>query len=176
MRYVALLPFAILIATGLGCGSARPGEVHEVVPELALEGVRFRVWRGPELRVEGEAKTATLRRDSTELVARDVLAVLPRAGSPIRITAPVGQGVLQAQTFEARGGVLVERGTDVARTETARYEPLPRGGAVVRGDQPVELTGRGYRLHGTGFTLDPESGDLDLSGPTRLVAGLPEAR
>jgi lipopolysaccharide export system protein LptC len=147
-----------------------------VVPELALEGVRFRVWRGAELRVQGEARTATLRRDSSELVARDVLAVLPRPDAPIRITAPVGQGVLQLQTFEAHGGVVVQRGRDVARTETARYEPLATGGAVVRGDQPVELVGRGYRMDGTGFSLDPDTGDLQMWGPTRLVAGLPEAR
>ncbi len=176
MRYVALLPFAFLMAAGSGCGLARSGEVHEVVPELELEGVRFRVWRGSELRVEGEAKTATLRRDSTELVARDVIAVLPRAEAPVRITAPVGQGVLRDETFVARGGVVVERGADVARTETARYEPLPGGGATVRGDQPVELTGPAYRLRGTGFTMDPETGDIELTGPTRLVAGQKEAR
>jgi lipopolysaccharide export system protein LptC len=176
MRYVAFLPIAFLIAVGPACGRARPGEVHEVVPELALEGVRFRVWRGAELRVEGQAKSATLRRDSSELVARDVLAVLPRAEVPVRITAPIGTGVLQAQAFEARGGVVVERGADVARTESARYAPLPAGGAIVRGEEPVELDGRGYRMRGTGFTLDPATGDLDLTGTTRLVAGLPEAR
>jgi lipopolysaccharide export system protein LptC len=176
MRCADLLLSAFLIAAASGCGPARPTEVHEVVPELTLEGVRFRVWRGAELRVEGEAKAATLRRDSTELVARDVRAVLPRDAAPVRITASTGQGVLQAQTFAATGGVVLERGADVARTDRARYEPLPAGGAIVRGDAPVGVEGRGYRMQGTGFTLDPATGDVHLSGPTRLVAGLPEDR
>ncbi|WP_242395036.1 LptA/OstA family protein [Anaeromyxobacter oryzisoli] len=101
--------------------------------------------------------------------------VLPKAETPVRITAPFGSGILQAQTFEAHGGVVVERALDVGRTERARYEPLGRDRGIVRGDDPVEITGRGYRVRGTGFTLDPDTGDLDLIGPTRLVAGVREA-
>jgi lipopolysaccharide export system protein LptC len=148
--------------------------VESVAPELKLEGVRFRVWRGADLRVQGEAVQVTLRRDSTEVAAHDISAFLPRA-EPVHLTAREGTGVLQAQAFEAHGGVTMTRGQDVARTDHARYEPLPDGGATVKGDAPVQLDGPAYRLTGQGFTLDPETGDLQLGGPSRLTAR-PEAK
>lgn len=155
------------------CGPERTGEVEKVGPELKLEGVTFRVWRGAELRVQGEAAQATLRRDSTELLAQDVMATLPRP-HPVHLAAREGAGVLETQIFEARGGVRLTRDRDVVTTERARYEPLPAGGARVTGDAPVEVDGPAYRLVGQGFTLDPETGDLRLGGPSRLTAR-PEA-
>ena len=171
----ALLAGAIGIGVLPGCGPVKPVEAREVVPELKLEEVRFRVWRGADLRVEGEARQASLRRASTELQATDVLAILPRGAEPVRIRAPRGQGVLSSRIFTAEGGVTVEHGTDVARTPSARYEPVGDGSRVT-GEEALVLEGRGYRLQGTGFVLDPATGELDVRGHPRLVAGLPEAR
>ncbi len=175
MRAGALLVGALGVGVLSGCGPVKPVEAREVVPELKLEEVRFRVWRGADLRVEGEAQRTSLRRDSTELQAQDLLAVLPQKGEPVTIRAPRGQGVLSSRVYSADGGVTVERGTDVARTPSARYEPVGDGGRVA-GDEPLVLEGRGYRLEGTGFLLDPATGELDVRGQPRFLAGLPEAR
>lgn len=170
MRTAAGLAAALALGLGTGCQPAQPVEARDVVPELMLEGVRFRVWRGADLRVEGEARTATLERDSTLLRARDVVAVLPRGGDPVRIAAPEGSGVLSAHTFEAHGGVTVRHRDDVARTPSARYTPEGEGG-MVRGDQALTVDGRGYRLEGTGFVLDAGTGELTLGGSPRLTGG-----
>jgi lipopolysaccharide export system protein LptC len=148
-----------------------------LAPELKLEGVRFRVYRDDELRASGDAAIVTFRRDSSQLAAREVVAVLPRSPEPVRITAPAATGVASAREFEATGGVTVSRGDDVARTDRARYVPSRDGGAgLVTGDRPVVVEGKGYRLEGTGFTLDPARGDITVRGGARLVAGERGAR
>lgn len=171
---VALLVGALCVEVLPGCRPAEHGEVHEVVPELKLEQVKFRVWRGADLRVEGEARVARLRRDTTRLEADDLVAVLPRAAGQVEIRAPHGSGLLSSRVFSADGGVTVERGTDVARTPSARYEAAGEG--IVSGDEELTVDGRGYRLQGTGFTFYPASGDLVVRGKPRLVAGLGESR
>lgn len=177
MRPAAWLVVAVSIVPALGCRPNGHQETTEVVPELKLEGVRFRVYRGDRLRVFGEAAVATLRRDSTDVTARDLVANLPRANAtPVRITAPAGEGRLSDHTFTASGGVTVIRDDDVARTARARYEPDGRGGDIVRGDDPVRVDGKGYRLEGVGFTLDPATGELAMRHGAKLVAGLGEAR
>jgi lipopolysaccharide export system protein LptC len=141
-----------------------------VLPELKLQGVRFRVYRGSELRAFGKAERVSLRRDSSEIRAGDLEAVLPRSTPAARITAPEGQGFLSSRVFSASGGVTVTRGDDVARTERARYVPGPDGGRVL-GDDPIVVEGPSYRLAGTGFTLDPADGAIVIGGGARLVAG-----
>ena len=121
------------------------------------------------------AETAALRRDSSVLRARNVEATLPHAADPVRITAPTGEGSLRDRVFQASGGLVVAHGEDVARTESARFLPEGRAG-IVRGEDPVTVTGRGYRLTGTGFTLDPEAGTIQVRGKASLVAGLAEGR
>lgn len=143
------------------------------MPELRLEGVRFRLFRGAELRADGTASSLTYQRDSTAVKAADVRLNLHERRDAVVLTAPAGEGIVSARTFEAGGGLIVVRGTDTARTESARFDPtLGEDGQVV-GDRPVELSGRGYRLRGNGFTLDPTVGDIALRGGTRLVTGLP---
>jgi lipopolysaccharide export system protein LptC len=166
------------MAAAPGCSPAKPAEGRGVVPELKLEGVRFRVYRADALGAFGDAATVSFRRDSTDLTARDVLATLPRGGpAPVRIAAPTAAGVASARVFTATGGVTVSRGDDVARTERARYEPSPgRGGGVVIGDRPVVVQGSGYRLEGAGFTLDPARGEIAVRGGARLVTGERGAR
>ncbi len=175
-RTVASLALAASFVSAPGCLPAKPVEGQGLVPELKLEEVRFRVYRGDDLRAFGDAQTATFRRDSTELTARDVAAVLPRSPEPVRITAPEASGVASARVFTATGGVTATRGDDVARTERARYTPSPGGGGLVTGDRPVVVEGKGYRLEGDGFTLDPALGVITVRGGARLVAGERGAR
>lgn len=160
----------LLTVAAPGCRPARPGESQEVLPELKLEGVRFRVHRGDSLRLAGEAATVAFRRDSTELTASGLSARLPSAGGEVEIAAPEGRGIVSERTYVARGGVRVSRGTDLVRTESARWEPSGRGGTLTGGD-PVVVEGRGYRLEGTGFALDPAASEIRIRGDARLVAG-----
>ena len=102
-RRTAALLTAIAASVLPGCGPAKPVEAGEVVPELKLEDVQFRVWRGADLRVHGQARVATLRRDSTELRATDLVAVQPREDGPVVIRAPRGQGILRTRVFTAEG-------------------------------------------------------------------------
>ncbi len=176
-RTAGSLTLAVSFLAAAGCRPPKPVEGQGLVPELKLEGVRFRVYRDDELRAFGDAAVVTFRRDSTELAARDVVAVLPRSPEPVRITAPAADGIASDRAFEATGGVTLTRGGDTARTERARYVPSRDGGAgLVTGDRPVVVEGKGYRLEGTGFTLDPARGDITVRGGARLVAGERGAR
>jgi lipopolysaccharide export system protein LptC len=166
----ALLLALVVSLAAPGCRPAQPVGSQPVTPELKLEGVQFRVYRGSELRAVGKAARVSLRRDSTELKAADLEATLPVSAPPVRITAPAGEGVLASRAFAASGGVVVTRGDDVARTERARYEP-GQGGGLVKGDDPIVVEGRSYRLAGTGFTLTPADGEISIGGGARLVAG-----
>ncbi len=107
MRMAASVLAVVCASAAPGCRPAGPTEAREVVPELKLEGVRFRVYRGDELRAFGEAAAASFRRDSTPLTARDVVATLPRDPAPVRITAPEASGIASRREFAATGGVTV---------------------------------------------------------------------
>jgi len=169
MRATAPILAAITALAGAGCG--RPAQPPGALPpELRLEGVAFRFYRSDALHAFGVAEAAALRRDSEVLRARNVVATLPHGGEPVRITAPVGEGSLRDRTFEASGGLVVARGADVARTASARFEPDETSGLVL-GDDPVTVSGRDYRLTGTGFTLDPGAGTIVVRGGARLVTG-----
>jgi lipopolysaccharide export system protein LptC len=171
-RTAALLALVVSSVAAAGCRPAKPAEGQGLVPELKLDGVHFRVYRDDALAAFGEAAAVSFRRDSTDLAARDVETTLPRGPAPVRIEAPAASGVASARAFEANGGIAVSRGADVARTERARYAPAPGGGSgLVTGDRPVVVEGKGYRLEGAGFTLDPARGEIAVSGGARLVAG-----
>jgi hypothetical protein len=173
---------ATIIAAALagpGCRGPKRGEAQEVTPELQLTGVRFRVYRGDTLRASGEAARVSMTRDSTELLASGLSAALPpesqSGGEPVLVTAPRGHGIARERKFSAYGGVTVARGEDVARTESARFEPTPAGG-VVRSETPVVVEGEGYRLSGPGFELDPKQGTIVIRGGATLDAARAGAR
>lgn len=169
---VTLVAIAALSVAGPGCRGSPREEAQEVTPELQLTGVRFRIFGGGSLRASGEAERVTLRRDSTEVSASGLSALLPGEGQdPVRITAVQGQGAIRGRSFSASGGVTVARGDDVVRTDSARYEPFP-GRGVVRGETPVAVQGKGYQLSGPGFELDPAARQITIRGGARLEAGL----
>lgn len=170
VRVVAASFLCLATVAAPGCRPARPGESQEVLPELKLEGVRFRVHRGETLRLAGEAESVTFRRDSTELLASGLSARVPSPGGVVEIAAPEGRGIVSERSYFATGGVRVSRGTDLVTTASARWEPSGRGGRLT-GDDPVVVEGRGYRLEGTGFSLDPATSEIVIRGDARLVAG-----
>jgi hypothetical protein len=167
---------AVWAAALTGCSQPRTAEERQDVPELQLEGVRFRLFRGDALRADGTASSVTYQRDSTVVGAVDLAIRLHERRDVVLLTAPAGDGVVSARTFRAGGGLRAVRGSDTAVTEAARFDPAAGEDGQVIGDLPVELAGRGYRLRGNGFTLDPAVGQIALRGGTRLVAGLPGGR
>jgi hypothetical protein len=135
---------------------------------LRLEAVEFRAYRQADLSAAGTASAALYRRSSGEVEAAGARVTLPGRGTPdLTIAAPVLLGELPARTWLARGGVVLERGDATARTASARYSGAD---GKVRGDEPVEVTGPGYRLAGPSFVADPATGDVEIRGGVRLVA------
>jgi hypothetical protein len=134
-----------------------------------METVQFRAWRGPDLAASGTADRAVYRRSSGDVEASGVHVTVPRPGMPdLVVSAPALTGDLGARTWAAGGGVVLTRGDSTARTPTARWAEAD---GMVRGDDPVEVTGPAYRLAGPAFTADPRSGDVEIRGGVRLVAG-----
>jgi lipopolysaccharide export system protein LptC len=164
MRVATCLALGLILA-GAGCRQAPQPEAKALAPELNLERVRFRVWRGAELRARGEARRVTIRRDTTEATALDLRAEFPRDGLPVTVTAPAGEGVLSASTFTVHGGVVMTRGDARGTTDHATYAPAPGGGARISGDAPVEVVRPGFQLDGVGFTYGLATDVLDLGGP-----------
>jgi lipopolysaccharide export system protein LptC len=153
------------------CGSSQGTEKTAVAPELKLERVRFRVWRGDALRARGEARQVTIRKDTSQVWAEDIRAELPAGTDPVVITAPAGQGLLKAGTFSAEGGVHVVHGAEQATTERARYVPGPAGAeGQILGDDPVVVERGSNRLSGVGFVFDPRRGLLEVGGPVSSQA------
>ena len=136
-----------------------------------MEGVQFRAWRGADLAASGTAARAVYLRDGGLVDAADARVTLPRPGAPdLVVAAPVLQGDLPARTWRASGGVVLTRGDASARTPSARWAEAD---GLVRGDETVVLSGPGYELAGPSFTADPRTGDVDVRGGVRLVAGGP---
>jgi lipopolysaccharide export system protein LptC len=146
-------------------------EQTAVAPELKLERVRFRVWRGDVLQARGEARQVTLRRESGALAAEEIRVEMPARGQPVVITAAAAKGLLGSQRYVAEGGVEVTHGEERAVTERAVWTPGPTGQGPVTGDAPVTVERGDLRLEGNGFTFDPPSGDLKIGGPVRTSGG-----
>jgi hypothetical protein len=137
-------------------------------PELRLETVQFRAYRGGEASARGTAAQAVYRRSSGEIEATDARVTLPGRDAPdVTVVAPTVVGDLGTRAWSARGGVVLERGDTTVRTASARYAGAD---GQVRGDEAVEVVGPGYRLAGPSFTADPATGDVAIQGGVRLVA------
>ncbi len=162
----------LILILAAGCRPARPGESRRVIPELTMDGVQFRVDRGGLTTASGEAERLTYRRDTTDVAAVNLAMDLVTATGPVRVTAPAGSGNLASRHFRATGGLRATRGSDVAETPSATASPGPDGRTAIHGDQSVQVEGPGYRLDGTGFDIDPATGDIAIHGRPRLVTGL----
>jgi hypothetical protein len=140
----------------IGCApGATPTEVEEVPPEVRFENLRFEVLRGAAVEASGVLATASMRRDSSDLVARGIAVRFPPVGGREEAVVTADRGVGNASTrwFQVDGGVRAVQGDEVVETERARYDGDDR---LVRGDAPVTVRGPAYVLEGPGFTLDPE--------------------
>ena len=154
---------AVCILATPGCSSDGTSEAAQVAPELKLEGVRFRVYRG-----EHFARPARLPRPPC---AGTPPASPPASSSP---SSP-GRAPRSASTpLWAKGRSRPESslpgrrdGQPSRRRRPDRQRAVrasPGGAGLVRGDEPVVVEGEGYRLEGPRFTLDPESGEIAIAG------------
>jgi hypothetical protein len=168
-RTLLILTWTVLAA---GCRPGRQGEVRRIVPELTMEGVSFHADRAGVTTASGQAERVTYRRDTTAVAATGLSMVLVTESGPVDVTAPAASGVLLDRRFRVDGGVRAVRGTDVATTAAFRSEPGPDGRIRLRGDDPVTVSGIGYRLTGAGFTIEPSTGELAILGQPRLVTGV----
>jgi hypothetical protein len=167
---------AVSVLATAACSQQRTAEEPGAVPELRLEGVRFRLFRGGDLRASGTSDSLTYERGTAAVRAAGLVVNLGEGSEHVLLTAPAADGIVTARTFHATGGLRAIRGEDIAVTESARFDPALGGRGLVVGAEPVELSGRGYRLVGNGFTLDPSVGEIVLRGGTRLIAGLRGAK
>jgi hypothetical protein len=164
--------FAILFLAA-GCRPARPGEARRVVPELTMDGVQFQVDHRGVVTASGDAERLTYRRDTTDVAALGLSMILATATGPVHVTAPAGSGRIADRRFRATGGLRATRGQDVVTTASATSRPGADGRVRIDGDEPVQVEGPGYRLTGTGFDVDPATGELAIRGQPHLVTGLP---
>jgi hypothetical protein len=172
--------FAITATCLLGCAlagcTAPPADTGATPPEIILEGVGFRFFRGSELRARGQANVATFRRDTGDVTAHRVRLVVDRdgQGDTVRFDAVSASGNVHTQLAAAAGGVhLADAQGTRGTTERAR---LDGKAGRVDGRDPVDVVGSGFRMHGeNGFVLDLVGEDgLLLKGPvTTLVRGTP---
>lgn len=160
----------LILATG--CRPARPGEARQVVPEVTMDGVQFRIDRQGATTASGEADRLTYRRDTTDVAVRGLTMDLATQGGPVRVTAPEGSGHLGSRRFGVTGGIRATRGADVATTPSADSRPGPDGKVEIHGDEAVQVAGPGYRLTGTGFDITPSTGEVEVHGRPHLVTGL----
>jgi len=158
------------------CTARPPSDLGDNPPEIQLEGVGVKYFRGNELRAVVRAQQATLRRGSGDLTAQSArLRFLAQSDRPeIEVAAREAQGNLNSQQVVARGGVrIAEAGGAAGVTEAAALDAKAHR---VSGDQPVDLVGAGYRIRSQkGFVLDFSApGALALEGPIdTTVGGLP---
>jgi hypothetical protein len=158
----------------VACAPPPPVDQAGLVPKLVMDRVRFSVDREGKTRATGVADRVVYRRDTGDVAATGLSIVLGEAWEGVLVTAPAGSGSTVERRFQVSGGVRAVRGRDVATTGSARLEPATQPGrpALVLGEEPVVVEGAGYRLTGTGFTLDPQAGDIVLHGRPRLLTGL----
>ncbi len=166
MRMAAYMLVALSVLAASGCRAAKEPEAQPVVPELKLDGVRFRIYRGRRRSASSETPM-TCPSDGTRPSYAPGSST-PRCrgrGAPVLITAPEGHGSLLSRVFDVsgRGPRLPRR-----RRRPDRARPL-RAGRRRRRGRPratIRSTSRaaGYRLDGVGFTLDPRPGSIEVHG------------
>ncbi len=168
-RFAGGLLAVALLSPTVGCGARGAQEEDRLAPELRLEDVHFRVFRGAQLAARGTAVRATYRRDSGDYTAEGVETFLAGDGQPgwSRLTAPRAAGNPGTKDLAASGGVRFESGPEVALSDEARYDPRDRW---VHGDRPLVLRGRSWALEGPSWLLDASRRTVRVRGGARVVA------
>jgi hypothetical protein len=155
-----------LALVGSGCNPPAQPPNEPEPPELELQGVGFRFFRGEELRVVGRARAGTFRNDSSQVTAERVRLKFIRPDGDLRVEAGSATGDLRSQLARASGGVRFF-GADGTRAFTPRALIDGKEQRAL-GNDPAELVGNGLRSRSVyGFILDfAHPGALSFIGPT----------
>jgi hypothetical protein len=133
---------------------------------LTLHGVTFARTADGRVTARGTAAHLDYRRAGGQLNAEvAAMTLVPQAGSQLasfgllHFTAPHAAGEVAAKHGNAWGGVRFDatRG-DQGATEAVIYE-----GSVIHGEQPVDLSGPGYVMHGHGLVMRADGSSLSLN-------------
>lgn len=151
---------ALLLAAA--CTARAPADTGRGPPELVLEGVGFKFFRGSELTTIGHARAASFRSDTGDLATEKLKLRFLRPGEDdVILEAGRTAGNVHTRQADAEKGVyLVDAQGTVARTERGHIDGTRREAS---GTDPVEVTGPSFRSQAAGgFTLE-------LTGSRTLV-------
>ena len=145
-----------------GCTAQAPADTGKAPPELVLQGVGFKFFRGSELTTVGHARSASFRSDTGDLGANRVkLRFLRPPENDMILEAGTASGNIRTKQADAENGVLLvdAEGTTV-RTTKSHIDGNTR---LATATDPVEVTGAGFRSQASGGFA------LELGGSRTLV-------
>ena len=158
--------FALAALLAAGCTARAPADTGRGPPELVLEGVGFKLFRGSELTTLGHARTASFRSDTGDMATEKVKLRFLRPGEDdVILEAGRAAGNVHTKQADAEDGVyLVDTLGTVARTERGHIDGVSKQAS---GTDPVEVTGPSFRSQAAGgFTLElTGSRTLAFQGP-----------
>lgn len=183
---------AFVLSAGLllcACRPARP-VVEEPPPQVTFERVRLRSFRGEQTVAQGTADRLTFQPGTSLLSAERARVVLPPQSGPqpaddrglqaqptaaaaapvaVELEAARATGHLASRQAQGSGGVQWrQQGGASGRTQSASIDGQAR---VVTGDQPVEVSGDGYRLSAGGFRLDLDAEHFTFASDVKSTVG-----
>lgn len=150
-----------MLAVG-GCTARAPADTGKAPPEMVLQGVGFKFFRGSELTSVGHARSASFRSDTGDLGANRVkLRFLRPTENDMILEAGTASGNIRTKQVDAENGVLLvdAQGTAVQTTKSH----IDGNTRQATGTDPVEVTGASFRSQASGGFA------LELSGSRTLV-------
>lgn len=172
---------ALALVAGLALGAASscrldPDKAPAAMPpNVTLQGVQLRTYRGDRLVARGQAERLVYDRVSSDFEARACRLELPsrssRDGSrvDVLVTAPTARGNVQAETAQGEGGVTMEASSGVrASTPSARYDGVAKS---AHGSETVWVRGPGYLVDAEGFTADLSTEQVTFERNVRSRVG-----
>jgi len=146
----------------VGCSAPARQESGRSAPELVLQGVGFKFYRGSQLTTVGMARNASFRTDTGAASAEKTRTVFLRSGAEEAVLlAGRMEGDVHTRQADAEGGVrILDAEGTVASTPRAHLDGASRRAS---GRDPVEVTGKSFRSRAaSGFSID-------LSGSRKMV-------
>ena len=168
-RWGALTAAAVALGVGVDT-SASPSEqlpalANPTGSDIVFEGVQFWSFKGSRLSSQGTAEHLTYDRNGGSTHGRNpFLRVLPRKLGDLesRFTSIEAKGQVAARVADASDHVTLTRDDGRALTESAHFEGAQH---QISGTQPIDVITNRFKVHGTAFTLDTTSEQVEMEGP-----------
>ncbi|MFN0063045.1 MAG: hypothetical protein ACKVPX_11090 [Myxococcaceae bacterium] len=157
---------------GLACETPKPEPIRPR-PEVLLENVQMRSFRGERLMAVGSADRVVYARASADVEGTHARVRLPRRfqsgqRSPgdiggVEISAPAIEGNLASQYVEGSEGVEVRTASGISgKTPKARYDGPTM---TATGDAQVLVEGANFDLQAMGFVFRANDDVFEFGGP-----------